>query len=98
MLEQRSAARLYRTDHSPGFGNNLVKPNNLIIACLCDSHTLMRIEDAAKLTPELTLREVFHAWCYLSRKGKLRLIVDGRGRFAIRQRYDRSPNHRRLAS
>ena len=42
-----------------------------------------RIEDVAKLTPELTLREVFYALCYLSRKGQLRLIVDGQGGFAV---------------
>ena len=42
-----------------------------------------RIEEVAKLTPELTLREVFDALCYLSRTGQLRLIVDGQGGFAV---------------
>ena len=43
----------------------------------------IRIEDVAKLTPELTLREVFYTLCYMSRKGQLRLIVDGQGGFAV---------------
>ncbi|HET9787828.1 MAG TPA: hypothetical protein VFP47_11865 [Pyrinomonadaceae bacterium] len=42
-----------------------------------------RIEDVAKLTPELTLREVFYTLCYLSQRGQLRLIVDGQGGFAV---------------
>jgi hypothetical protein len=31
----------------------------------------------------LTLREVFYTLCYLSRRGQLRLIVDGQGGFAV---------------
>ena len=37
----------------------------------------------AKLTPELTLREVVYTLCYLSRKGQLRMIVNGQGGFAV---------------
>lgn len=63
-----------------------MKPNRIIINHLLDviAHTPgARIEDVAKLTPGLTLREVFDALCYLSRAGQLRLTVDGRGGFAV---------------
>lgn len=43
----------------------------------------IRIVDVAQLTPELSLREVVYTLCYLSRKGQLRLIVDGQGGFAV---------------
>jgi hypothetical protein len=63
-----------------------MKPNNIIIDYLLNviAHVPgARVEDVAKLTPELTLREVFDALCYLSRTGQLRLIVDGQGGFAV---------------
>jgi len=43
----------------------------------------IRIEEVAQLTPELTLREVVYTLCYLSRKGQLRMIVNGQGGFAV---------------
>ena len=64
-----------------------MKPDNIIIDHLLNVIALApggaRIEDVAKLTPELTLREVFYTLCYLSRRGQLRLIVDGQGGFAV---------------
>jgi hypothetical protein len=43
----------------------------------------IRIEDIAQLTPELSLREVVYTLCYLSRRGQLRLLVNGQGDFAV---------------
>jgi len=43
----------------------------------------IRIEHLAQLTPELTLKEVLYTLCYLSRKGQLRLIVNGQGGFSV---------------
>lgn len=43
----------------------------------------IRIEDVAQLTPELSLREVVYTLCYLSRRGQLRLLVNGQGGFAV---------------
>ena len=43
----------------------------------------IRIEDVAQLTPELSLREVIYTLCYLSRKGQLRLLVNGQGGVAV---------------
>lgn len=63
-----------------------MKPDNTIIDHILNVVALApraRIEDVAKLTPELTLREVFYTLCYLSQKGRLRLIVDGQGGFAV---------------
>jgi hypothetical protein len=63
-----------------------MKPDNAISDHILNVVALVpraRIEDVAKLTPELTLREVFYTLCYLSRRGQLRLIVDGQGGFAV---------------
>ena len=63
-----------------------MKPDNTIIDHILNVIALApraRIEDVAKLTPELTLKEVFDALCYLSRRGQLRLMVDGQGGFAV---------------
>lgn len=63
-----------------------MKPDNSIIDHILNVIALAptaRIEDVAKLTPELTLREVFDTLCYLSQRGQLRLIVDGQGGFAV---------------
>jgi hypothetical protein len=43
-----------------------------------------RIEHVARFLPDFTLREVFSTLCYLSRKGQVNLIVDGKGGFAVR--------------
>ena len=63
-----------------------MKPDNIIMNHLLNviAHApAVRIEDVAKLTPQLTLREVIYTLCYLSRRGQLRLIVDGQGGFAV---------------
>lgn len=63
-----------------------MKPDNTIIDHILNVIALApgaRIEEVAKRTPELTLREVFYTLCYLSQKGQLRLIVDGQGGFAV---------------
>ena len=63
-----------------------MKPDNTIINHILNVIAMSpraRIEDVAKLTPELTMREVFYTLCYLSRRGQLRLIVDGQGGFAV---------------
>jgi hypothetical protein len=63
-----------------------MKPDNTIIDHILNVIALApgaRIEEVAELTPDLTLREVFYTLCYLSRKGQLRLIVDGQGGLAV---------------
>jgi hypothetical protein len=63
-----------------------MKPDKITISHLLDviAHAPgARIQDVAKLTPALTLREVFYTLGYLSRIGQLRLIVDGQGGFAV---------------
>jgi hypothetical protein len=65
---------------------NLMKLDNTVIHHLLNviAHAPgIRIEDVAQLTPELTLREVVYTLCYLSRRGQLRVIVNGQGGFAV---------------
>jgi hypothetical protein len=71
-----------------------MKPDNTIIDHILNVIALApraRIEDVAKLTPELTLREVFYTLCYLSRRM-------AKAASQSRQRCDCSTNHRPFAS
>jgi hypothetical protein len=66
-----------------------MKPDNTIIDHILHVIALApraRIEEVAKLTPELTLREVFYTLCYLSRASQSRQLCDC------------STNHRAFAS
>jgi hypothetical protein len=63
-----------------------MKPDNTIIDHLLNVIAMTpgaRIEEVAELAPELTFREVLYTLCYLSQRGRLRLIVDGQGGFRV---------------